>query len=203
MERLYGAAPYLTTIQIYQHTMLANKKEIIEQPKSSSVSWMNHKLKINTSLVNGTGVFATQKIIKNEQLAVFGGEIITKEEVLALPNNLIPYILQIDDNLWLASGVATAEDTDYFNHSCNPNAGINGQIMLVAMRNIEVGEEITLDYAMAVSQFIGMEDFPCHCGTSQCRKIVSHNDWKSNILQKRYAGYFSLYLQNKITNFFY
>ncbi len=29
------------------------------------------------------------------------------------------------------------EDTDFFNHSCNPNCGFKGQIFLAAMRDIK------------------------------------------------------------------
>ncbi|MBU2613459.1 hypothetical protein KJ925_03335 [Patescibacteria group bacterium] len=38
----------------------------------------------------------------------------------------------------------------------------------------------------------------CACGTERCRKTVTGNDWKIPDLQKRYAGYFSDYIQRKI-----
>ena len=36
----------------------------------------------------------------------------------------------------------------FVNHSCAPNMGFNGQVVLVAMRDVEPGEELTFDWAM-------------------------------------------------------
>lgn len=33
----------------------------------------------------------------------------------------------------------------FLNHACEPNVGIQGQIVFVAMRNVAAGEELTLD----------------------------------------------------------
>jgi hypothetical protein len=42
------------------------------------------------------------------------------------------------------------EKANYTNHSCDPNAGFGSSpISLVAMRDVQVGEEITFDYAMS------------------------------------------------------
>ena len=34
----------------------------------------------------------------------------------------------------------------FLNHSCEPNVGVQGQIVFVAMRDVAAGEELTLDY---------------------------------------------------------
>ena len=87
-------------------------------------------------------------------------------------------------------------DGDYVNHSCEPNAGLRGQIFLVAMRDIIQDEEITFDYAMALSD----PDFriKCKCGKEKCRKIINGDDWKIPLLQNKYDGYFSSCIQDKI-----
>src|SRR5436853_64842 len=38
----------------------------------------------------------------------------------------------------------------------------------------------------------------CNCGAPNCRKILTGRDWQRPELQKRYAGYFSAYLADKI-----
>ena len=83
----------------------------------------------------------------------------------------------------------------YNNHSCDPNCGMRGEITFVALRNIKVDEELTIDYA-----FIDNEDysFVCHCGSSNCRKKVTGFDWKNEDLQKKYYPYFAEYLKEKI-----
>lgn len=158
-------------------------------------SWLSQKIDVNTSNIEKKGIFAKEKINKDELICVWGGKILNEQEVLNLPKEQIPYVLQIADNLWIGSNVV--ESADYLNHSCNPNAGLKGQIFLVSLRDIDIGEEITMDYAMAVTKFIGMKDFLCNCKTQNCRKIISENDWKNTELQKKYYGYFSSYIQKK------
>jgi len=46
-------------------------------------------------------------------------------------------------------GPDPAEAGDLVNHSCDPNCGLVGAVLVVAMRDIEPGEEITFDYAMS------------------------------------------------------
>ncbi len=92
------------------------------------------------------------------------------------------------------------EDAFFFNHSCEPNAGIKGQIFLVAMRDIEPDEEVTFDYAMCLHRVEGLPPYrlECLCSYDNCRKIITDDDWKLSELQKKYDGWFSWYLQEKI-----
>ena len=83
------------------------------------------------------------------------------------------------------------------NHACNPNCGIRvnetGAHDYVAMQNIEVGEEITFDYAM---QNYSIDHFPtqCLCGTKDCRGQIT--GWKdlTEARKKEYEGFVSPYL---------
>ena len=50
------------------------------------------------------------------------------------------------------------------NHSCDPNCGIVGAVLLVAMRDIEPGDEICFDYAMTDTD--DYDEFECTCGTA-------------------------------------
>jgi uncharacterized protein len=36
----------------------------------------------------------------------------------------------------------------FINHSCEPNVGFAGNIVIVAMREVIAGEELTTDYAL-------------------------------------------------------
>ena len=68
----------------------------------------------------------------------------TVEEEPTFSNGLYDLALQIDDLFVIGTKYEhEIEDNDFFNHSCNPNAGFRGQIFLVAMRDIDVNEEIT------------------------------------------------------------
>lgn len=56
------------------------------------------------------------------------------------------------------------------NHSCDANTKMVG-LNMIASRDINEGEELTLDYA----QFLDatMEPFTCNCGSANCRGMIS------------------------------
>ncbi|RPJ75150.1 MAG: SET domain-containing protein-lysine N-methyltransferase [Alphaproteobacteria bacterium] len=165
-------------------------------------SWLNPKLEVRQSSINERGIFAKTNIPKGERLAIFGGDIMLIDDIDNLPEELQEYPMQIEERFVLGSrDNSKPEDTDYFNHSCNPNSGFKGQIFLVAMRNIDKDEEITFDYAMVVSESSESSvvfDMECTCNSSNCRKQITENDWKLPELQEKYRGYFSEYIQEII-----
>ena len=83
------------------------------------------------------------------------------------------------------------------NHSCDPNCGIKpnftGAHDFIARRRIEIGEEITFDYAM--SNYL-IEHFPdkCECRSELCRTHIT--GWKDLPVDRKraYAGFVAPYL---------
>jgi uncharacterized protein len=140
------------------------------------------------------GAFALEPITRGDLIAVFGGDVHDWESLQRLSPATRSLSLQVADELFLVSVKPGAGD--YLNHSCNPNAGLSGQICLVAMRDISAGEEICFDYATCDS--LPYDEFSCSCGEPNCRGHVTGDDWKIKELQERYAGYFSPYLQKRI-----
>lgn len=55
------------------------------------------------------------------------------------------------------------------NHSCDANTAFDG-LNTIAIKNIKLGEELTLDYASFLDK--EMEPFECKCGSSVCRGII-------------------------------
>lgn len=127
--------------------------------------------------INGFGIFARRAIKRGE--CVFAGEeraqrIATREHIErtwtgeAL-ENFRRYAYPLSQEVYLLwdeepSGWAPQ------NHSCDPNTGYRG-LDVVALRDIEGGEELTLDYASFLDE--SMEPFHCHCGSIHCRGLVS------------------------------
>jgi uncharacterized protein len=144
----------------------------------------------------GRAVVSDQPIKAGEFVAMIGGQALTLAEALLMPQDEQSQCLQVDDNhvLWISGFKETL--ADWINHSCDPNTGFDGQITLVAMRDIQKGEEICFDYAMSDGSPI--DEFTCSCGTPQCRGQLSGNDWMRPDLQARYKGYFSSYLARRI-----
>jgi hypothetical protein len=83
----------------------------------------------------------------------------------------------------------------FLNHSCEPNVGVQGQIVFVAMRDVGAGEELTLDYATIDHDTPPMV---CRCGAAACRGVVTGRDWQRPELQRKYGRYFAWYLQEKM-----
>ncbi len=140
------------------------------------------------------GVFAVEPISRGELIAVWGGEVVPREVLRAYSPDCWRLSLQVDDDAYIVS--SNEGPADWVNHSCAPNAGLRGQITLVAMRNIQRGEEITFDYAMTDGS--DYDEFECACGAKQCRRHVSGNDWQLPELWLAYGGHFSPYLLRRI-----
>ncbi|HJS96683.1 MAG TPA: SET domain-containing protein-lysine N-methyltransferase [Solirubrobacteraceae bacterium] len=80
------------------------------------------------------------------------------------------------------------------NHSCDPNAWIDG-LDLVARRAIEAGEEITVEYATFIAG--AGDSFDCQCGADDCRGRVTPEDWQLPEIRRRYAEHCSAYVAGK------
>ena len=169
--------------------------------KKNSFSWTNDKLEAKDIKNYGKGVFAVENIKKDEVLAVFGGYVSKISDEEKIPKDFNDNGIQISENLVL--GIKNKKELElasYFNHSCNPNAGIKGQIFLVAMKDIGKNDQINFDYAMCLHKADGAKKFEmrCLCGDKDCRGIITEDDWKLPQLQKKYTGYFQQYLEEKI-----
>jgi hypothetical protein len=143
----------------------------------------------------GMGVFAVEPVARGEVLAMWGGRVVPVEQIYQFDEQQRHYIIQVEEGLFLTPSDPT-EAAEYVNHSCDPSAGLNGQIALVALRDIAPGEEVCFDYAMSESH--ALFEFECRCGSPSCRGWVRADDWLDAELQHRYAGYFSPYLQRRI-----
>jgi SET domain-containing protein len=161
------------------------------------LSYLSPKTTVRTSAIEGRGLFATEPIAKDEIVAVKGGHIVGRDELPELRRRLGPAEIQIAEHLYIAP--VSEEEREgsmiFSNHSCEPNIGVRGQVVFVAMRDIAKGEELTHDWAMTDDD---SEAMTCRCETASCRGTVSGKDWMRPELHARYAGYFSAYLADKI-----
>ena len=143
----------------------------------------------------GFGVYAVEPVAKGATLGVWGGSIVNLATLRRMAPITVSRTVQVDDDWYLVS--RTHDDpADFFNHSCEPNAGMSDQIVLVAMRDIQRGEEVCFDYAMTDGS--PYDEFECQCKTHSCRGRITANDWMIAQLHLRYLGYFSPYLQRRI-----
>jgi hypothetical protein len=139
----------------------------------------------------GKSLFASASIQKDDVIAVFDGQVYEAETSDDLPNEsplcVRDHAIQIETHKWIDSeGFGR-----YINHSCEPNCGIKDRVKIVAMRNIQKGEELTLDYDMMENSNWTMD---CQCDTSSCRKTIRGYKYLPESKRKEYAGYISEWL---------
>lgn len=161
-------------------------------------SILSKKVEVRENSLSGKGTFAIEDIKKGEMVFIRGGHLLTKEEIFHYTNEDCPDgYWPITDDVWL--GAINEQEFPlqkvYVNHSCDANCGIRGEITVVAMRDIKKGEEITQDYGLLDHNNFS---FKCSCGSPNCRKIITGNDWKIKELQDKYYDYFNSYIKEKI-----
>src|SRR5262249_18620817 len=155
------------------------------------------KSEVRDSPTHGKGLFAASAIAAGEIVAVKGGHILTRQQWTALEPELGSAEIQIAEDLFIAPARQDEREGSmlYTNHSCEPNIAIRGQIVLVAMRDIEDGEELTHDWGTTDDLDYEMT---CRCGAPSCRGKVTGRDWMKPELQQRYRGWFCWFLEQKI-----
>ena len=158
-------------------------------------NWLSPKAEARPAGAKGWGSFALEPIPAGETVAAFGGWIVTGAHLAELSDDRQSRSIQVDSDLYLLSG-DTPEPGDMLNHSCEPNCGLVGQTLLVAMRDIAPGEEMCFDYAMCDAS--DYDEFRCLCETPACREVVTGADWRDPDLQTRYDGWFSPYIARRI-----
>lgn len=161
-------------------------------------TYFSPKTEKRLSGIEGRGLFAKAPIAQGESVVVKGGDVMTTDQRNTVAASMGPSEIQIAEDLHI--GPTTPEDREggmmHLNHSCEPNLGLQGQIVFVALRDIAQAEELTFDYAMTDDD--PHDAMQCHCGASSCRGTVTGRDWKRADLQRKYDGYFSWYLQRRI-----
>ena len=162
-------------------------------------SWFNPKTEKRTSPIEGRGLFARDAIAAGEIVAVKGGSIMDRATLAVVRAEISPADIQIEDDLYIAPRTAGEIEANmlHLNHSCDPNVGVRGQITFVAMSDVSLGSELTIDYAMIDGD--PSEQMPCSCGARECRKVITGNDWRLPQLRRRYVGYFSRYIEDRFS----
>ena len=162
------------------------------------LSFLSPKAAVRNSPIHGRGLFAIGDFRMGEIVCVKGGYIFNRATLDSIATALGPAEIQIADDLFI--GPRHVEERDgamiFSNHSCDPNIGVQGQIVFVALREIMAGEELTHDWATTDDDDYTLA---CRCGEPCCRGVITGKDWQKKDLQRKYQGMFSWYLQRKIS----
>ncbi len=97
----------------------------------------------------------------------------------------------------LGRGAGVEVDPGVLNHSCDPSlAWAADGPTLVALRDVQPGEELTVDYATGSTDAEMV--VRCHCETYRCRQLVTGDDWRIPQVQQRYAGHLAPEVQRAV-----
>jgi SET domain-containing protein len=123
--------------------------------------------------VTGLGLFATKPIKRGVNIAAYRGPRITTGEADRRAARGASYMFELNKR-WTIDGSPRWNLARYINHSCRPNAkpiGRRGGIVIVALRRIEPGEEITYDYGREYVKCV-VENGGCRCAECRSKKAL-------------------------------
>jgi len=150
---------------------------------------MEDLMYVKETVGKGLGVFATRDILKDEIITEFKGPRVKIEQLEGIPREVQDHLFNVDADEYLI----TREPGVRTNHSCDPNAGIIRDVLLVAMRDIKKDEEITFDYSMIIADDWTLE---CTCGSLSCRKIIGKYKDLTGELKKKYEEYTPVWIKS-------
>lgn len=149
---------------------------------------------VSQSEIHGAGVYASKPIPLDTKIIEYVGERINKEESdrrgvaqmahAELTGDAAVYIFTLNDKHDL-DGSMEWNTARLLNHSCDPNCETwitDNRVHIYALRDIELGEELTFDYGFGVDTW---EDHPCRCGSENCvGYIVRQDEWEDLVRVK-------------------
>lgn len=111
----------------------------------------------------GLGLFAGERIPKGACVIEYVGRTVSKEESETSKSK---YLFEISKTKTI-DGKPAINKAGYINHSCKPNCETNihkGRIFVMAIRNIEAGDELSYDYG---KEYCLEHCVPCKCSAAK------------------------------------
>ena len=102
-----------------------------------NLTYFSPKIEKRISPIQGRGLFAKADIEKGEVVVVKDGYVLTKSQPDEIGKELRTSEIQITEHLFIGpTGVNERESgMMHLNHSCEPNLGLQGPIVFVALRH--------------------------------------------------------------------
>jgi SET domain-containing protein len=137
-------------------------------PRVERRAYQKVAVDVRPSTIDGHGVFAAQTVRAHRKIGEIRGEAISVEEarIRATRHERI-MIVELSPRRAI-DFTKSADPMRFTNHSCQPNARLcidYGRVEFYALRDIGVGEELTVDYG----QTHHAGQLACRCGATGCR----------------------------------
>jgi SET domain-containing protein len=134
---------------------------------------------VRTSPVHGRGVFAVTRLSAGEPILEYKGELVAWKEAQrryerSAAEDGHTFFFDLDDGR-VIDGAQGGNSARWVNHSCEPNCEAEqqgGRVFFHALRDIEPGEELFIDYRLFVEgrRTPALKKlYRCCCGSLHCR----------------------------------
>ena len=150
------------------HTAMPTPKKAVSSTPS---------IRVGPSGIHGLGAFATHALKAGEFIGFYEGKRYTTEQIAAKNwDDQLTYLFTLSDGLTIDGGKG-GNATRHLNHSCSPNCEAveeyDAQDRLVlrfqTLQAVEAGDELFIDYSLTADDRASADEFPCHCGSPDCR----------------------------------
>jgi SET domain-containing protein len=149
----------------------ASKRNTNGTPQINS-DYACFQLKLARSAIHRWGVYAAEFIPSGRKVIEYTGERISRRETKRRSEvSKFTYLFTLDP-YGTIDGAAGGSGAEYVNHSCEPNLVsriVRGHILYLALRDIQPGEELTIDYRFDKD----VEKVVCRCGAANCRGTIN------------------------------
>ncbi|MPV67634.1 SET domain-containing protein [Burkholderia sp. BE17] len=133
---------------------------------------------VRRSTVHGRSVFAAQLLRTGERIFQYKGEVITWQSAIRRyerrGDDGHTFLFSLSDGMVIDGGRG-GNSARRLNHACAPNCeaiDMDGRVFVNAVRDIQTGEELLIDYALEIDESTTHHDrtaYRCCCGVSACR----------------------------------
>ncbi len=104
-------------------------------------------IEVKSSNIHGKGLFTNKFIPMGKEIMIIRGEVIDEQECIRREEENNVYIFWNGDSY---IDTSNTEKIKYINHNCDFNCEVldrdGNSLLLVAYKNINAGDELTIDY---------------------------------------------------------
>ncbi|MDP1790929.1 MAG: SET domain-containing protein-lysine N-methyltransferase [Methylibium sp.] len=155
MPRISANAPIVET-----RAVPSRAKGVPADPQKFAVS-------VRASRIDGQGAFAAEAIPARRKIGEIRGESISVREARRRARGQARIMIVEVSERRAIDASQSADPLRFTNHSCAPNASLRirqGRVEFYAMRDIAVGEELSVDYGESHHE----GRLRCRCGAPNC-----------------------------------
>ena len=126
---------------------------------------------VRPSGVHGRGVYATGFIPEGTRIIEYTGQRVSWKDAPDNKHNSHTFNFGLENGEVINPEIG-GNEARWLNHSCDPNSYMKilyGHILFLALRDIQPGEEITIDYESTLHP----NSKKCTCGSLLCRTTIN------------------------------